>query len=229
MPIYNESEILKQSMTKILDYFKNRDGYEIIISDDGSTDGLENKIKENYKDNQNIIYIREVKNKGKGSAVRKGVLKSRGEYVLFTDTDLSTPIYELDRFLEYLSEGSDIVIASRRLNNKDVLRSYPFLRRLISDLFHVLVSAFYLPNISDSQCGFKCFKGDIAREIFKKLKLDGYCFEIEMLLLARRSKHKITELPVSWKYVLKNRNKKFNFIFNSLSIFKELCYLISKL
>ena len=167
--------------------------------DDGSGDGTAERAREALAGLPGARVLRFPENRGKGRAVKEGVLAARGRVVLFSDADLSTPIAMLDRLLERLEAGADIVIGSRALAESDVRVHQPRLREALGKLFNAVVRRLLVPGIRDTQCGFKAFRRDAARELFEGLRTEGFCFDVEILAAARRRGLRIEEVPVAWE------------------------------
>ncbi len=198
IPAYNEEKRVLGTLSRIIDYFKNRsEVYEIIVVNDGSIDKTKELI-ENFSKNNNIKLISYEPNRGKGFAVRTGVLNSKGELILFTDADLATPIEEYEKLLSYIRNGYDIAIGSRALKESKIVIHQPFYREIAGKAFNKVVQLLTVKGINDTQCGFKLFKGDVGREIFSRCKLNGFSFDIEFLFYAKKLNYKIIEVPVIW-------------------------------
>lgn len=148
--------------------------YEIIIVNDCSKDNTAN-IAFKYK-KENVKLINNKTNIGKGYSVKKGILHAKHALVLFSDSDLATPIQELDKFLDYMKEGFDIVIASRRMKESNVVTTQPFFRQLLGKTFPLLVNIIALPDFKDTQCGFKLFKTSLAKKIVKLQTFERFSF-----------------------------------------------------
>lgn len=174
-------------------------GFELIIVDDGSTDNMAKVVRKVIAKDKSTRLISYTPNMGKGYAVRTGVLASTGERVLFMDADLSTPLEEIPKILKLLNQA-DIVIGSRGKSNA------PFGRQIASHIFdqikYLMVG---LRRFKDTQCGFKVFKGDVARKLFAKSQIDRFMFDVEILYLAEKLKFKIIELHVKWSDVPDSR------------------------
>jgi dolichyl-phosphate beta-glucosyltransferase len=138
-------------------------------------------------------------NRGKGRALAEGVKVSRGEFVLVTDADLSTPIEEVDKLEAALRTGAGVAIASRSIKGSRVELSQPIYRVLMGKVFNVIVQLVLLPGIWDTQCGFKLFQGNIARDVFAGLTTDGFGYDPEVLYLAKKKGVAIAEVPVVWR------------------------------
>ena len=198
IPAYNEKNRILTTFKNIYNYFKGQN-FEIILVDDGSKDNTSSLIEyEKNKIGDNISIIKYNKNKGKGYAIKKGIEKAQGEYILFTDADNSTPIEEFEKLLNEIKKGFDIAIGSRYLKNSDIKIKQSILRILIGRLGNLLIQFFLIKGIKDTQCGFKLFKNSVAKEIFAKLTINGWGFDMEVLSIAQILKYKIKEVPVSW-------------------------------
>ncbi len=216
IPTYNEEKSIRQSLAKVFDYLKEREySSEVIVVDDGSDDESVSIIKEFYGDRDDLNLI-ENPHKGKGYTVRTGVLASHGDYVLFSDADLATPIEEAERCLMWLKDQDfGVAIASREgFGAKRV--DEPWWRHFLGRGFNFLVQFLALSGIEDSQCGFKMFTREAADEIFGRLRVYGEdapelkhpylgAFDVEVLYLARKMGYKIKEVPVTWRYVESTR------------------------
>lgn len=219
IPAFNESKRIQFALKTIVQYLENRFDYEIIVIDDGSTDNTFDSVMEIIKNNQKIKYLKNEKNYGKGFSIKKGMLCAKKEYLLFSDADLSTPIEEVEKLIKYLEEGYDIAIGSRSLKDSEILIKQPFYRRIIGKTFNLLVKFFGLAEFNDTQCGFKLFKKEVALEIFKKVKIDHFAFDVEVLYLAKKKGYSIKEVPVQWKNSPASRIKP---LLDSLKMFIDL-------
>ena len=193
IPAYNEEKRLGPNLGPVLKYLhKNYPGFELIVVDDGSTDNMAKSVKKAILSEPKARLISYNPNRGKGYAVKQGVLASVGKQVLFMDADMSTPISEIPKILKML-DNADIVIGSRGKSDA------PPFRQMASFVFdqikYVLVG---LREFRDTQCGFKAFDGDIARRLFAKSQIDRFMFDVEILYLAQKMKYRIIEMPVSW-------------------------------
>ena len=203
IPVLNEELKIKNDIIAA-DYFLTANHYqgEIIISDDGSSDKTV-EVSKSMRENlvHTLIVLESGKHSGKGSAVRRGVLESSGKLLLFMDSGLNIPLDMAKRGIEIIkSEKSEIAIASRHLPESIIHVPLVWHRRVFSYLFRN-VARIYLPipkYLTDTQCGFKLFKGDVARELFVKATIDGFLIDIDIILLADRQGYKITEFPVDW-------------------------------
>lgn len=206
IPAYNENVRIIKTLEKILNYFEIHNYlYEIIIIDDGSSDATYNSVDSLSRGHSNIKILRNRKNMGKGFSVKRGVLESQGDYVLFSDADLSTPIEEIENFFPYFNKGYDILIGSRALRDSQILLKQPWYRQNMGKIFNLLVRLFIIKGIKDTQCGFKCFKKEVGYKIFSLQRLNGFCFDAEILYIAKSLGYKIKEVPIIWLNCLQSR------------------------
>lgn len=202
VPAYNEEERIGDTLTAILAYLQARASpYEIIIVDDGSRDRTTQVVDSRIQGLDHVRLIAYQPNRGKGYAVRQGMLASQGEVAVFTDADLSTPVTEIEVALKHLRSGFDVVIGSRALAESKISRYQPQYRRVGSRIFNTLRDGIVGTDISrfkDTQCGFKAFRGPAARKVFGLLRIDGFMFDVEMLYVAMKLGYRIHEMPVQW-------------------------------
>jgi dolichyl-phosphate beta-glucosyltransferase len=200
VPCYNEEQRLPRTVEQIERHLDARgESYELILVDDGSSDGTRRVMDNAAARNKAVRIVVLPQNRGKGRALAEGVKVSRGEEVLVTDADLSTPIDELEKLEGALAAGAGVAIASRAVKGSRVELSQPFYRVLMGKVFNLIVQLILLPGIWDTQCGFKLFRGDIAREVFPELTTDGFGYDPEVLYLAKQRGVRIAELPVVWR------------------------------
>lgn len=199
IPAYNEEKRLPEVLNRMLSYLKKRKlKNEIIIVADKSKDDTLGIAKNYSKKYKNIRYIYNPKKQGKGYAIKKGVLASKGSLVLFTDADTSTPITELDNFMPQI-KGYDMVIGSRE-HKDSIVKNKLVSRVVLGNLGNILLRLILIKKIKDTQCGFKLFKGHIARELFSLSRIKGFGFDFEVIFLAQKNGYKIKEMPVNWAY-----------------------------
>ena len=205
IPAYNEEKRLPQSLETVLGFLKKQSyGSEIIVSDDGSQDRTVALAKELLKDFPHQVLVTP-QNRGKGHAVRQGMLAATGAYVLFTDADLSTPIEEVARLLAHLEKDQDVVIGSRALPGSQVEIHQNFLRETMGKVFNLVAQLWAFKGVHDSQCGFKCFRREAAQKLFSLQKLDGFSFDVEIVYLAQKLGLRLLELPVIWRNSAQSR------------------------
>ena len=196
VPALNEGTRIKKNLHAIIDYLQKKDyDYEIIVIDDGSTDNTSKQVTS--LTHKHITLLQHKPNRGKGYSVKQGILAAAKDLVLFTDSDLSTPIQELENLIQHIPDY-DIVIASRAIKGKHIQKQQPFHRVFIGKCFNMLVQLLSVPGIKDTQCGFKLFKTHIAKQIFNKLTIDRWAFDVEALFIARIYGYSIKETPVTW-------------------------------
>lgn len=199
IPAYNETDRLKVTLPKILEFFRSkRFSKEIIIVNDGSSDNTVQAVKQLTGKTKLVRLISHSKNQGKGAAVRTGVLASTGIWVLFMDADLSTPLKELDNFWPF-TKTYQVIIGSRKMTGAQITRHQSFVRENLGKIFTWLTNSLATKGLSDITCGFKLFKGDVARNIFSQSVLDDWSFDAEVLFIAQKQGQKIKEVPVLWR------------------------------
>ena len=199
VPCFNEESRLPSSLVAAQAYLEGtRGGYELILVDDGSRDCTVQLIREAERAHAAVRGLVLPVNRGKGRALAEGVAVSRGRLVLISDADFSAPIDELPKLEAAIDAGADIAIGSRAKHGAREV-DQPLHRRAMGKVFNLLVQALLLPGIWDTQCGFKLLRGDVARELFARLRVDGFAFDVEMLYLARRSGRVVREIPVRWR------------------------------
>jgi len=200
VPAFNEEERIGRTVGHMAEYLRSRPWpAEILVVDDGSGDETRRRAEEALRDAPGGRLLGEAENKGKGYAVRRGVLAAEGDFILFTDADLSTPVEELEKFWPVLEAGSDIVIGSRALPGSDIQIRQTRVRRGMGKLFNLWVRLFLFRGIPDTQCGFKLFRRKAARAVFEPLETTGFAFDVEVLLHARRMGFRLAQVPVVWR------------------------------
>jgi len=197
---YNEEHRLPETLRRLQAYQKSQGGaLEIIVVDDGSTDNTSLWALVLSLEVAGLRVIRYPRNRGKGFALRTGVLCSRGRMVLITDADLSTPIEELETLRPHLaSRTHQIAIGSRALVLSQILEAQPPWRRGMGRIFNRIVSELVLDGFSDTQCGFKLFTREAARTLFAEARVERFAYDVEILALARRQGYRVAEVPIRW-------------------------------
>jgi dolichyl-phosphate beta-glucosyltransferase len=218
---YNEEKRIRPSLFKVKEYLTALDmDYEIIVVDDGSTDYTSKVVTDLTPDIPHLKVIRYGTNMGKGYALRKGVLASKGEIVLLTDADLSTPIEELSRLLPLIYNNTcDIAIGSRALALSKIIKKQHRWRQSMGKLFNKIVKIVVLDDFSDTQCGFKMFSGDIASGLFKEARINRFAYDVEILALAKKKGYRISEVPIRW---INSPESKVNPIRDSIQMIFDL-------
>ena len=205
IPAYNEQARIADTLLAVkgfLQHWPHRS--EVVVVDDGSRDLTLEVVKtidisgQIFHEQETTRITTDVTNRGKGEAVRRGFLLAKGTYVLFSDADLSTPIEEVEKLLRALEAGADVAIGSRRLPTSEV-DPQPLHRRFMGWVFSTLVRTLAVPGVRDSQCGFKCYRLEVARRLAGLQKMPGFSFDVEHLFLARRLGFRVAEIGVRWK------------------------------
>lgn len=221
LPVYNEEKLIESTLFGVAEYLKAQNyRYEIIAIDDGSTDntksiltGLQNKI-------ENLRTIFDDNNFGKGFVVRRALLAARGKFRLFMDSDNSTDISEVKKFLEVMEKEADVAIGDRTLASSIILKHQATYKKILGNIGNLFVRALIIPDIKDTQCGFKCFKEEVVEDIFPMLEINRWAFDMEILSLASKCGYKIKTIPVIWKDRRESRVKILDYLFTLLDLFK---------
>ncbi len=201
IPAYNEERRLPQTLKRILDWLEQRSFTfrEVIVVDDGSSDGTAAVVEEYSKIHALVQLLRNPGNRGKGYAVRHGMLKAAGDWILSTDADLSTPIEELEKLCAAAAEqDAAIAIGSRGVDPSLVEVHQPLLREYSGRFFNLVMRCITGLPFRDTQCGFKLYRADAARKVFSRQKQDGFSFDVEDLLIAQNLGIRAVEVPVRW-------------------------------
>ncbi len=199
IPAYNEEKRIKKTLLEVDKFLSDQNyAYEIIVADDGSSDGTVKLVK-NLKENiKNLIVINNKENHGKGYVVRQGLTEAKGKYRLFMDADNATTIDQVQNLLPFFKEGYNVVIGDRDLKESQIKKHQPFYKEALGDMGNLLIRVLAVPGIKDTQCGFKCFSARFVEEVFPKLKINRWGFDIEILALAKKFDYKIKTVPVVW-------------------------------
>jgi dolichyl-phosphate beta-glucosyltransferase len=199
IPAFNEAARLPAYLDEVVSFLEGRgEAYEVLVVDDGSTDGTVASVRSLVDRYPAVRVLPLGRNRGKGAAVRAGMLAASGMARLFTDADGATPIAELKRLEPALAAGADVVIGSRALADPAVARSTRTHRVLAGRVFSWLVARLGLRGVVDSQCGFKLFTAAAAEALFGALETAGFGFDVELLLRAQRAGYRVVEVPVNW-------------------------------
>lgn len=221
IPVYNEAHRLHHNILDKTAFLNTQEfEYEIIIVDDGSTDGTKSILETEANNNSKIRVLSYIPNKGKGFAVRRGVLAAKGEYIFFIDADGSTPIMYLHSMLSILESGNaNVVIGSRNLKESNREVPQPIWRQALGRIGNILIRNFLSLKVKDTQCGFKGFTKKAAREIFRKATINRWGFDFEVLVIANVLKLKVVEVPVRW---MDSEGSRFQMIGGSVTTLLEL-------
>jgi len=202
IPAYDEEERIGGTLVACSAYLDERRlQHEILVVDDGSRDGTAAAVRDEAARRPAVRLIQLPQNRGKGAAVREGILAATGRRILFCDADLATPIEELGKLEAALDAGAAIAIGSRAVQGADVRVHQSPPREVMGRTFNVLVRMLVMGGIKDTQCGFKLFRGEVAHELFAGSRIDGFAFDVDILLRARRAGHRIAEVPIVWRHV----------------------------
>ena len=225
IPAYNESARIENCIRSAARWTADRPGgraWEVILVDDGSTDDTLVRARSVAEAEGLPLRIVEYEeNRGKGAAIRAGVLESIGDPVLVSDTDLSTPLTEWTKLAERLPTHP-VAIGSRAIEQALVRKKQPFYRQWMGRTFNRIVRAFAVSGIGDTQCGFKLFRGDVARSLFAEARVDRFAYDVEILFLARRRGLAIAEVPVVW---INSPESKVAVVRDSLQMFWDVLWI----
>jgi glycosyltransferase involved in cell wall biosynthesis len=210
IPAFNEERRLPQTLARVDAYLETQNyASEIVVVDDGSSDGTVRVVELFAREHPRVRLIQN-DHRGKGYTVRTGMLAARGHIVLFSDADLSTPIEELEKLLPWFERGYDIVIGSREGLGAQRIKE-PFYRHIMGRVFNLIVRLLTVRGIQDTQCGFKAFRDEVARDVFSRMQLYGAntkpirggmvtAFDVEVLFIGAKSGYRLKEVPVEWRY-----------------------------
>ncbi len=206
------------SLQRIVAFVEGQsDPIEVVVVDDGSQDGTATIVEEFAQQHGFIRLIRNPHG-GKGAAIKTGVSQGRGKYLVLSDTDLSVPIEEIVKFLPPALNGYDVAIASREAPGAERIDE-PYYRHLMGRVYNLLVRLAAVPGIQDTQCGFKAFRREVARQVFPLQTIEGWGFDVEVLFIARRLGYQIVEIPVRWYY---GRESKVKPVKDTLRMVRDL-------
>jgi len=199
IPAHNEEKRLPPTLEQVFAFLDRQDyEAEVLVVENGSTDRTYEIAQSFANQHKNLRVIRE-EGRGKGLAVQRGMLEARGQYRLMCDADLSMPIVEVTKFLSRDVIEFDIAIASREAPGA-ARYNEPRYRHLGGRLINLIIRLLILPGLQDTQCGFKCFRAEVADDLFKRQTLMGWSFDIELLFIARRHGYRVIEIPINWYY-----------------------------
>jgi dolichyl-phosphate beta-glucosyltransferase len=221
IPAYNEEALIASTLDGLQTYLSTRpERYEIIVVDDGSQDKTTELVRQWQECNQaELRLLVNSQNLGKGFSIRRGVLESRGQFVIFTDADLPYELEAIDEFLKTLRDGCDLAVGSRVLPGSQV-KGVPWFRFISGQIFSWMVQAVLFRGLPDTQCGFKSFRADAAKEIFRRLTIGGFGFDVEMLYIGR--KLKLVIRPVAVRMIDHRQQSRVRLIADSLRMFANL-------
>lgn len=220
IPAFNEELRLPATLLSINEYLTYRyDSFEILVVDDGSADKTRQVVESYASAYPSIRLLSYGSNRGKGYAVRLGVLAAQGDLILITDADRSSPIEELATLRSALDAGADIAVGSRAKFASDKKVESSLLRRFAGLCFNVLVRSLLVRGILDTQCGFKLFRREIAHELFSMARSDGFAFDVEVLHVAMLRGYRIREISINWSHC---DGSKVNLFVDSSKMFADV-------
>ncbi|MBK9144308.1 MAG: glycosyltransferase family 2 protein [Candidatus Melainabacteria bacterium] len=202
IPAYNEELRLPATLSSVHAYMSaQKRSFEILVVDDGSSDATVAAVEDFAGSHENVRVVSYKPNRGKGYAVRTGMMAAEGDLIIFNDADGSSPIEEIEKLIVSIEKGSDIAIGSRAKPDESRFVDALAYRKYLGNSFNLIVRSLVLPGIYDTQCGFKMFKREVARDIFSVATMDGFAFDVEILYIARLRKYAIDEVPINWANV----------------------------
>ena len=220
IPAYNESARIEAALSSVLACVASRAwDAEILVVDDGSTDGTPAIIQRWRSTHPRLHLIQNPGNRGKGYSVRNGLLQSAGDIVMFTDADLSAPIEEAERLIEAIGHGADVAIGSRWLDKQKQTIHQPIYRRFFGRCFNWVTRKVMGLPFKDTQCGFKAFRRDAAQTIFRLQTIERWGFDPEILFIARKLKYTIVEVPVTWGH---DERSRISYLKDGLQMLQEM-------
>jgi dolichyl-phosphate beta-glucosyltransferase len=218
MPAWNEERRMSASLQRVAAFVREQPyPIEVIVVDDGSEDATATIVEEFAQKHSFITLVRNPHG-GKGAAIKTGVAQGQGQYLIISDTDLAVPIEELPKFLPPALDGYDLAIASREVEGARRINE-PVYRHLMGRVYNLLVRLVAVPHIQDTQCGFKAFRREVARDIFPYQTIEGWGFDVEILFIAQRLGYRVIEVPVTWYY---GAESKIRPIRDTLRMIREL-------
>ena len=218
IPAHDEATRLAETLIQVFEFIaKQPYTTEVLVVENGSQDNTFQLAQDFAAKNPQLRVLRNPQS-GKGRAVQQGMLAAQGEYRFMCDVDFSMPIDEINRFLPPALEGYDIAIASREAPGA-VRYGEPFYRHIVGRIYNRLIRTLALPDLQDTQCGFKCFKGAVAEDLFPRQTLPGWSFDVEILFIARLLLYNVIEIPIPWYY---NRHSKIKVMGDSLKMGKDI-------
>jgi len=221
IPAYNEEELIKDTLNSVECFLScQKYNYEIIVVDDGSQDSTFSAVKDLVPSFGNLKIIRNGRNRGKGYSVSRGMLFSKGKFRIFMDADNSTSIDQITNLFPFLENGYDVVIGDRTLKESRIKKHQPLHKELLGNIGNKLIRFLAVPEIGDTQCGFKLFSAEAAEDIFSKLTIDRWGFDIEVLAIAKSLGYKIKTVPVAWSNREKTNVRLRDYILTFLELLK---------
>lgn len=220
IPAYNESQRIGATLEKVLAYIAEKSWVaEVIVVNDGSRDETPEIVRRFARQNPAVRLVENPGNRGKGYSVRHGMLEARGDVVLFSDADLSSPICEAEKLIDAICQGAEVAIGSRWLQAELQTERQPVYRQLFGRMFNLLLRLILGLRFKDTQCGLKAFTRRAAQSIFPRQKIERWGFDPEVLFLANKFGMRVREVPVQWAH---DERSKINPVADGLRMFTEL-------
>jgi glycosyltransferase involved in cell wall biosynthesis len=220
IPAYNESQRITATLDKLLAYIAEQHWMtEVIVVNDGSRDNTAEIVREYARVHPAVRLIENPGNRGKGYSVRNGMTHAQGDVLLFSDADLSSPIYEAKKLFEAIESGADVAIGSRWLRADLQTERQPWHRQLFGRIFNLLLRIFLGLKYRDTQCGFKAFSRKAAQILFARQRIERWGFDPELLFLAEKFGLKVKEVPVEWAH---DHRSKINPVVDGFKMFLEI-------
>ena len=218
IPAYNEENRLPGTLEQVYRFLEKQSfPYEVVVVENGSMDRTY-AIAREFAERHESFHAIQNEARAKGRAIQRGVQEARGEYLFMCDADLSMPIEEVGKFIPPQLPDVDVAIASREAPGSVRIHE-PQYRHITGRVFNTMIHLLVLPGLQDTQCGFKCVRADVARDIFPYHTLTGWAFDVELLYIARRRGYRIYEIPIHWYF---NADSKISVVRDSLRMFLDL-------
>ena len=230
IPAYNESDRILETLAETMRYLDGQDYQsEIVVVSDGSTDATKDAVEKVFQPSKKVSLkaLEYYPNRGKGYAVRYGMLRGAGAFIMFMDADYSVPIQEIEKGMALLEQGADIAIASRAIAGSVVEAHQNIFREMSAKIYTFFQNRYLDINYNDTQCGFKIFRAPVAQNLFQKQRLNSVIFDPEILWLAKQHGFAVAEFPVYWRHI-ENSRIVYDSFQKSLFVFQEL-FRIKKL
>ena len=211
IPAFNESERIAYTLDKVVSYLSSQSySWEVLVVDDGSSDDTAAVASEwaHASESEQRVHVETIPHGGKGWAVKRGMLAASGRYRFMCDADLAMPIEQLGAFLDRMEEGYDIVIGSRQMTGARRFDE-PVGRHIMGRAFNWSVRLLAVSGFEDTQCGFKCFRGEVAEELFARQRTKGFGFDVEVLYLAAKNGLRVLEMPIDWYHQSSSKVRPF--------------------